>query len=145
MDVVNEDAAVAVDMPPATEELARRALAKVSFEDRLVAYRMSPAAGNVRIDLYSFTEVGEYMFGTQWHEVGQPDARVDINWLDVDKLSSWLENVIGDAALAKAVHEVNVEGMSFREQVMAIGPLLKRRFEEYQALLTSEPDQTESD
>jgi len=124
-------------------EVAERALGKVPFNDRLVAYRMSAAAGTLRVDLYSYAEVGQYLGGTHWRSLESLDSRGDINWIDPKSLASWIANVIGDRVLADALQEaIADEGLCFRDQVIRIAPLFVERYAQYEACVQGESEES---
>jgi len=96
-------------------ELAARIRCEVAFEDRLTGYRLRKRMGPVPVDLYSFEEVLRFLCE-------------DLIHLDWGRLERWLEAVIGDAELARAVGEVGrIEG-SEQEKTSRVRELMALRW-----------------
>jgi len=133
------EATETVEFDPPSKDLAQRALGKVSFADRLVAYRMGSSVGTNRVDLYSYEQVGEHLGGTRWHDLSDESLKPTLAWVDLARLTTWLEEVIGDPELAAAVRYTKEQAEpNFKAQIEAIGPLLRLRYEQYLSVTETE-------
>ena len=99
---------------PPTRELARRILGEVDFQDRLIGHKMRMRMGPVSVSLYSFEEVVRFL-------------NEDIPQMDLDKLQMWVEEKIGDKALALAIEEIGRREMDEPEKLLHIRGLMMAR------------------
>lgn len=89
------------------EREARRYLQECSFDDRLVGVIMK-ASGTLPVDIYSIEQVLGFFAYDNSDVQGDPDAviqgrRLDVAYLAPARLSRWIREIVGDAALADAI------------------------------------------
>jgi len=119
-----------------SEELVRHALRNLSYAERLTGTSASPAAGNQRVEMYSFAQAGKFLIGNDWTSLLSDGTKASLNWVDMAKLVNWFRDVIGDAELAEAVeHRLASSAGSYREQAEAAGSLVKARFTQYMEVI----------
>jgi hypothetical protein len=99
---------------PPTKELAKRILGEVDFQDRLIGHRMRKRMGPVPVSLYSFGEV----VGLLTEAFPQ---------MDLDDLSMWVAEKIGDRELAWAIEEIGRKEMDDPEKLLHIRGLMAAR------------------
>ncbi len=99
---------------PPTKELATRILGEVGFEDRLIGHKMRRRMGPVPVSLYSYEQV--VRFFTE-----------DIPQIDLDDLSSWVGEKIGDKDLARAIEEIGRKEMNDLEKYLHVKGLMAAR------------------
>jgi len=117
---------------PPTLELVEHALRDLAYHERFVGYAMTASAGNAPKDMYSLRDAVLFLVGTRWDApMLHSGFKGALNWVDVDSLSAWLRNVVGDADLADAMQERASGLASFREQSEAIGKLVSARMVQY--------------
>jgi len=99
---------------PPTEELARKILGEVDFQDRLIGHKMRRRMGPVPVSLYSFGEVVRFL-------------TEDIPQIDLDDLQAWVGEKIGDKDLARAIGEIGRMEMDDPERLLHIRGLMMAR------------------
>ena len=99
---------------PPTEELARKILGEVDFQDRLIGHKMRRRMGPVPVSLYSFGEVVRFL-------------TEDIPQIDLDDLQVWVGEKIGDKDLARAIGEIGRREMDDPEKLLHIRGLMMAR------------------
>ena len=121
-----------------SEELARNATRELAYEERFSICKMAAGAGNTMIDVYSFPEAVNTIFGTRWDRLDVESSKAGLMWVDTAKLATWLRDVIGDVEFADAV-ESALEGTDhFKAQIDAMLPLFRQRVAQYQAALNED-------
>lgn len=96
-------------------DLVARIRREVSFEHRLTGYRLRERMGPVPVDLYSFEEVLRFLC----------EGLTQLDWA---RLERWLDTVVGDADLARAVGEVSRAEGSETEKTARVRELLALRW-----------------
>lgn len=130
---------------PPSEELVRHATRQLTYPERLTIQKMSDGVGNAPVDVYSFPDVVNTLFGTRWDRLETEGTKAGIVWVDAATLAAWLRDVIGDVEFADAV-AASLEGADhYKAQIDAILPLFRERVEQYRAVLRLEDETQDED
>jgi hypothetical protein len=130
---------------PPSEELVRHATRQLTYPERLTIQKMSDGVGNAPVDVYSFPDVVNTLFGTRWDRLETEGTTAGIVWVDAATLAAWLRDVIGDVEFADAV-AASLEGADhYKAQIDAILPLFRERVEQYRAVLRLEDETQDED
>jgi len=97
-----------------SRDLARRVLAEVDFNRRLVGYKMHRRAGPSPLSLYSFEEV----VGLLLHPLSQ---------IDFSELEQWVREVMQDPELADRIREQRTRNVSAMRKTANIRDLMAKR------------------
>jgi len=97
-----------------SNELAKRILTEVGFEDRLNGFILRERAGAVSITMYRFEEVVSLL--------NDRHPRLDFN-----ELEGWVREAIGDAELAEQIAEAVRKGASDQDRSLRIKKLMEER------------------
>lgn len=116
-------------------ELALKLLQEVGYEGRLVGYKMSPATGNEQCSLYSLQEVADFLRMDSLEDYLLKGGHPSIGYVDLEELTRWVGEVLGDRELARALEEELKQGESYQAKVALVKPLLKQRLEQCRALV----------
>ncbi|MDI3281340.1 MAG: hypothetical protein QJR13_08235 [Bacillota bacterium] len=117
-----------------SRELALKLLREVEYEERLVGYKMSPATGNEQCSLYSLQEVADFLRMDSLEHYLLKGGHPFIGYIDLEELTRWVGEVLGDQELARALEEELKQGESYQSKVALVKPLLKQRLEQCRAL-----------
>jgi hypothetical protein len=79
-----------LELAPPDNKTILKILSPVSFEDRLVGYRVGERSGTSIISLYSFQEVIDFLGNT-------------LPQIDFKSLERWMRMVIGDEELGESI------------------------------------------
>lgn len=128
-----------------SEELVRHAVRTLDWDARLSVTKMSAGVGNSTVEVYSFPELVNVLFGVQWDRLEGDGTKASIVWVDAAKLAAWLRDVLGDTEFADAV-EQSLEGVDhYKAQIEAMFPLFKQRVAQYQAILNADESARDED
>ena len=97
-----------------SNDLTRRILTEVGFEDRLEGFRLRERSGPTPVTLYSFEEVVSLLT--------DPHPR-----LDFEALEGWIQSVMGDEELAEQIATVIKKGENDQERTYSIRELMEER------------------
>lgn len=121
-------------------EQVEYAFRELSYDERLVGYKMTASAGNAVNDMYSLKEAVLFLAGITWDTpLLDPSYKGSLNWVDVHVLVAWLNDVVGDTDLATAIAQETFELESYREQSERIAKLVVERMTQYRKVLDSQP------
>lgn len=121
-------------------EQVEYAFRELSYNERLVGYKMTASAGNAVNDMYSLREAVLFLAGITWDTpLLDPGYKGSLNWVDVHLLVEWLNEVVGDTDLATAIAQETFELESYREQSERIAELVVGRMTQYRKVLDSQP------
>lgn len=138
-----ETSAQALSVP--SEDLVRHAVRPLDWDERLVVTKMSAGPGNTNVDVYSFPDAVNTLFGTRWDRLEVEATKANIIWVDAKKLADWLRDVIGDVEFGDAV-EASLDGADhFKAQIEAMFPIFKERVAQYQAVLRADDGPQDED
>lgn len=118
-----------------SEELVRHATRELGYTERLSVHKMTAGLGNAAVDVYSFPQLVNTLFGTRWDRLLAEGSKESLTWVDVDGLVAWLRDVAGDVDLADAVAVAVAGEEGFKGQIDAMTPLFQERVTQYQAVL----------
>lgn len=125
----------------ASAELVQHATRELAYGEQFQVAKMSGSAGNTLVDVYSFPQLVNLMFGTKWDELMIESSKANLLWVDTGRLISWLRDVVGDAEFADAVAEsLATSAEHYRARMEAIAPLFRERVGQYRAVLESLED-----
>jgi len=121
-----------IQLSKPSKELAIRILTRVSFQERLIGYKMMATTGNLEESIYSFKDAIDLL----WFDVGELGVRTSgsIGYIDPVKLERWVGETLGDKELADAIGKKVKEYSNYREQVESIKPLMKQRLRQCQEI-----------
>jgi len=132
------EAQVRFDAP--SLEFVQHAIRELGFEERFTVTKMSGGIGNTRVEVYSFPQLVNVLFGTKWDRLAPEGSKATLAWVDTDSLCRWLHDVVGDTELADAVR-ASLEGADyFKAQVDAMLPLFRERVAQYRTVLDDVAD-----
>ena len=97
-----------------SNELAKRILTEVGFEDRLNGFILRERAGAVPVTMYRFEEVVSLL--------NDRHPRLDFN-----ELEGWIREAIGDAELAEQIAEAIRKGDSDQDRSLRVKKLMEER------------------
>jgi hypothetical protein len=103
-----------------TEELARRILGKVAYQDRLPAGRLAPRLGITRGSVRGLPEL--YLYLT-------PDDRT-LPALSLERLAGWVEQIIADGELAVRIRTAVDASASYVDGCINVRELVGQRIEQ---------------
>ena len=130
------------EMP--TPELVEHALRELSYEERLLGYKMTPSAGNAPTNMYSLRDAVIFLTGTPWDAPMLHEGfKGTLNWVDGTKLVPWLRDVIGDDALATAVELQALPLETYMAQNLKIAELVEARMLQYRDVRTAAAESEE--
>ena len=124
-----------------SEQLVRNAIRELDYGERLTIYKMNAALGNSPLDIYSFPQLVNNLFGVRWDRLLAEGSKADLVWVDSETLTRWLRDVVGDAEFADAVAEDLQGADHYKAQIEAMTPLFRERVAQYQAVLSAEQDE----
>ena len=96
------------------KELVLKVLGQVGFEDRLVGYRVGERSGTVRISLYSFQEIVDFL-------------RNSLPQLDFKNLERWIRIVVGDEELGERISSAVEAEENDHDRTQRIRTLMEER------------------
>jgi hypothetical protein len=102
------------------EDLARRILGRVAYQDRLPAGRLSPRLGITRGSVRSLPELHLYL---------TPDDRT-LPALSLERLADWVEQVITDGELAGRIRAAVGASASYVDGCVRVHELAGQRLEQ---------------
>jgi hypothetical protein len=105
-----------------SQELAKRVLTEVEFEDRLVGFSLHQHRGPNPIAMYSFDEVFSFL--------KEPHPRINFTELEM-----WVRKTIDDQELAEQIVEAVGKGKSEQNRTERIRKLMEERFKQCKRLL----------
>lgn len=118
-----------------SEELVTHAVRELDYAERLVVYKMNPAAGNHASDVYNFPSLINNLFGTRWDRLMLEGSKTSLVWVEPEAIANWLREVIGDVELADAIRAAMVGIDDYKGRLDAITPLFRERVAQYRAVL----------
>ncbi|UWG51581.1 hypothetical protein AArcCO_2287 [Halalkaliarchaeum sp. AArc-CO] len=118
------------ELPPPGEELAKRLMRKVDFEDRFVGIDMHGHKGNTKERLYSLESISTFVGVDDKESLQIHGSSASIRYVDFEELAEWLESVHGDQELADAIRREIAIHDNFKDEAQAVQPLLERRLEQ---------------
>jgi len=97
-----------------SNDLSKRILSEVGFEDRLEGFRLRERSGPMPVTMYSFEEVVSLL--------NDPHPR-----LDFEELEGWVRSVMGDTELAEQIGAAIKKGDNDRERTYSIRDFMEER------------------
>lgn len=119
-----------VELPLPSAQQARRLLDDVGFDDRLEGIRMT-ATQHVVVPLFSLKKVAEFLSISDY----APRIGGHIHHIDLNRLQAWVENTLGDAALAREIARQCEAGQCYAGSLALVKPLLQARVAQCAAVL----------
>lgn len=105
-----------------------RLLAEVGYDERLMGYESSPGVGNMPLSLYSLREVYHFLRGCGGER---------IHYLDLGALAQWVGEVLGDAALQRAIGEALPEEGAYFARAARVAQVIGERLEQAEKAITA--------
>jgi hypothetical protein len=102
------------ELAPPNNKLVFKILSPLSFEDRLIGYRVGERSGASSISLYSFQEVIDFLGNT-------------LPQIDFKDLERWTRMVIGDEELGKSISNAVEAEPNDHERTQRIRTLMEGR------------------
>lgn len=112
-------------LKPPTDELARRILASVSYQERIPAGRFTSRLGITRGSVRGLPELHLYL---------TPDESA-LPAINLDRLADWIEQVIADVDLAREVRTTAAAASSYVDACKAMHPLVGTRLAQARSVL----------
>jgi hypothetical protein len=113
-------------LSPPSEELARRILGKVAYQNRLPAGRLSPRLGITRGSVRGLPELHLYL---------TPDDRT-LPALSLERLANWVEQIIADGELAGRIRASADASASYVDGCIRVQELVGQRLQQARESLT---------
>ena len=114
---------VVLSKPP--EELAKRLLTKVGFNERLIGYRVDWSTGPMQVTLYSFKEVVVFLSSDK--------ARISSALL-----AKWMREVYKDTKIADKMEDAIEQGKSDKEKLELVGNIMEQRLRQCREIIGEE-------
>ena len=105
-----------------SNDLSKRILTEVDFEDRLVGFSLRERSGPVPVTMYSFVEVVSLL--------NDPHPRLDFN-----ELETWIRKTMRDKELADQIADAVIKGNSDQNRSLRIKELLEERLDQCKRLI----------
>jgi len=110
-----------------SEELAKRLLTRVGFNERLFGYRVDWSTGPMQVTLYSFKEVVIFL--------SNENARIS-----PALLAKWMREVYGDSKLADKMEDAIKQGESDKERLELVSNIMEQRLEQCKEIIGEETE-----
>lgn len=118
-----------------TEKLAIKLLSEVEFGQHIQGTRSTPMSGGLPVILTNLQEAQEFLYMGSPESLKVVGGHGFINYLDLGKLKTWVDEVFGDQELANAIGEEIEKGSSYADRILPIKQLIEERLEQCKALL----------
>lgn len=105
-----------------SQNLAKRILTEVDFEDRLSGFSLRERAGAIPVTMYSFKEVVFFL--------NDPHPR-----LDFGELETWIRETMGDKELAGQIADAVRKENSDQNRSLRIKELMEERLDQCKRLI----------
>jgi hypothetical protein len=112
-------------LEPPTDDLARRILATVPYQDRIPAGRLTARLGIMRGTVRGLPELHLYL---------TPDDQ-NLPAISLERLADWIERVIADPGLAREVRQATGAAPSYVDACIALRALVGHRLEQARHVL----------
>jgi len=106
-----------VVLPEPSEELAKRLLTRVGFNERIIGYRVNWSTGPMQVTLYSFKDAVSLL--------SDENARIS-----PALLASWMREVYKDTELADKIEAAIEQGKNDKEKLELAGNFMKQRLKQ---------------
>ena len=111
-----------VVLPEPSEELAKRLLIKVGFNERIIGYRVNWSTGPMQVTLYSFKDAVSLL--------SDENARIS-----PALLASWMREVYKDTELADKMEAAIEQGKNDKEKLELAGNVMKQRLKQCREII----------
>ena len=105
-----------------SEELAKRLLIKVGFNERIIGYRANWSTGPMQVTLYSFKDAVSLL--------SDENARIS-----PALLASWMREVYKDTELADKMEAAIEQGKNDKEKLELAGNVMKQRLKQCREII----------
>lgn len=113
-----------------TPELAEAVQAEVDYETHLVGYKLHGMAGNAAIRLYTLEDVANFLHVDDREQLVEMGGGGTIGYVDLEVLSDWTREVVGDEELAEAIDDARRAEPDYKSQAEAVKAQIDRRLEQ---------------
>jgi hypothetical protein len=120
-------------LSPPSEDLARRILTEVGWEERIEGFYEAPMRGNLREFIFRFADAANLLRA----EVSDPwSTRSGLfGYFEFHELQAWVRDVFGDVELAEAIGGIIAADTSLKEQIERIKSLMEHRLHQCEELV----------
>jgi len=120
-------------LSPPSEDLARRILTEVRWEERIEGYFEAPMRGRLREFIFKFQDAANLLRV----DVSDPwSTRSGIfGYFEFNELQAWVHDVFGDTELAAAIGEIIAADKSLKERIEGIKSLMEHRLRQCEEAL----------
>ena len=108
-----------------SEELVKRLLTRVGFNERIIGYRVNWSTGPMQVTLYSFKEAVSFL--------SNENARIS-----PALLASWMREVHGDTELADKMDYAIEQGKNDKEKLELVGSIMEQRLRQCREIIGEE-------
>ncbi len=121
-------------LSPPSQDLAKRILTEVGWEERIEGFFEAPMRGNMRELVYSFRDAANLLMA----DVSDPWSTRSglLGYFEFNELQAWIRDVFGDKELAHAIAEVIKDDRCLKEQIESIKALMNYRLRQCEELLS---------
>ena len=120
-------------LSPPSEDLAKRILAEVGWEDRIEGFYEAPMRGRLREFIFKFEDAANLLRA----DVSDPwSTRSGLfGYFEFKELQAWIRDVFGDHELADAIGSILAADASLKEQIESIQLLMQLRLRQCEEIL----------
>jgi hypothetical protein len=133
-------------LPEPSLELATAVLRTVEYDERLAGFTLDGTTGHTAQDLYNLESVARFLRSDPLEMLlGGPGGRGLIRYLDLNILSRWVVEVLGDSELAAAIRAAAAQETAYARQIVPVEALLQEILQQCRAVLEPEAKKTEEE
>lgn len=125
-----------------SREVATSLLRRVSYDERLMGFKLNAMAGQVPQELYSLEDAVHFLHVDPFELLLGPGGQGQVRYVDLPLLSRWVAEVLGDGELAEAIREAAAQEEVYGKQVGPVRDLLAQRLQQCLAA-TAEPKEAD--
>ncbi len=113
-----------------SEDLAKRILTEVGWEERIEGFFEAPMRGPLRDFIFKFSDAASLLCA----DVSDPWSTSSgiFGYFDFGELESWIRNVFRDEELADAIREIVATDLGLKGNIEKIKPLMEERLRQCQ-------------
>jgi hypothetical protein len=120
-------------LSPPSEDLARRILTEVGWEERIEGFFEAPMRGKLREYIFKFRDAANLLRA----DVSDPWSTSSgfFGYFEFNELQAWVRDVFGDRELADAIGNILAADASLKERIESIKSLMEHRLRQCEEML----------
>lgn len=124
--------------PDPSPHKAAHLLRELEWEERFIGIDMNPAAGSRQVYLYSMKEACRFLQDGTAGMGLSTGARGSFSWIDIEAFVRWINDSVGDHALACTLARIATEESIYHDFMLKIGPLMTARYAQLTDILRTQ-------